>query len=683
MSGFRTKISRFAAFVAIAMLFAAGAGAAEPAGEYSGDPYADLASYSVNGSRQALAAIEAEIRKAAPADVAPIEAKLLRILSEAKATADARRAVCRLLRQVGGAASVPALSNLLTDKGLSHMARFALQGMACSEAGAALREALGKVDGDLKIGVIGSLGARRDRQAVSALAALVNSKEPGVARAAVSALGRIGGAEAARALEAAPATPDLNEMKTEARLMCADSMLAEGDAAGAAAVYRSAMDKKTPAPMRIAACRGLARADKRAAAQTVVSMLHDESPLIRRAAGALAAEVPGQEATKAFVADLPSLAPDAQAALLAALSDRGDKAALPSVVQAVQSSDATVRVAALQALGALGDASCVRLLASAATANDEAGKAAMESLVRLKGSEASAAMREIMESKEDAAIRRQVIEAAKARNDVSAAPALLRVAGGDADSAARLDAMEALGALAGPDQAPAIVALMTPERSQAEQRALQKALSSIANRAENRDVVAAPIFAALGRGDGAMRQSLLAALGRVGGAAALEAIRAELKSQDPEARKAALRALAGWPEWTPMDELPDLARSDADPVCRTLALRAYVALLRLPSSRPAEETVRLCREAMTLATSADEKRLILSGLAEVPSPDALRAVESYLSDSELQAEAKAAQAKITRLLEPKKAKEKGKASAPAKAAVKPRRAKSQSDEQGR
>jgi len=35
------------------------------------------------------------------------------------------------------------------------MARFALQFMAAPEAGAALREALPELDGDLKIGVIG------------------------------------------------------------------------------------------------------------------------------------------------------------------------------------------------------------------------------------------------------------------------------------------------------------------------------------------------------------------------------------------------------------------------------------------------------------------------------------------------------------------------------------------------
>jgi hypothetical protein len=47
--------------------------------------------------------------------------------------------------------------------------------MPAPEAGAALREALAKSEGDLKIGVIGSIGQRGDRKAVPQVAKLVTS----------------------------------------------------------------------------------------------------------------------------------------------------------------------------------------------------------------------------------------------------------------------------------------------------------------------------------------------------------------------------------------------------------------------------------------------------------------------------------------------------------------------------
>ena len=74
---------------------------------------------------------------------------------------DAKQYVCRKLMQIGTAASVPALAALLADKQLSHMARYALERIPAPEAAAALRDSLGKLPTELKVGVIGSLGGRK------------------------------------------------------------------------------------------------------------------------------------------------------------------------------------------------------------------------------------------------------------------------------------------------------------------------------------------------------------------------------------------------------------------------------------------------------------------------------------------------------------------------------------------
>src|SRR6187549_3837745 len=88
---------------------------------------------------------------------------------QSEAPRAAKDAVCRALRTIGTAASVPALAALLADEKLSHMARYALQCIPGPEAGKALVEALPKVSGKLKIGVVSSLGARGDSAAVASL----------------------------------------------------------------------------------------------------------------------------------------------------------------------------------------------------------------------------------------------------------------------------------------------------------------------------------------------------------------------------------------------------------------------------------------------------------------------------------------------------------------------------------
>src|SRR5262245_32238081 len=80
---------------------------------------------------------------------------------------DAQDYVCRKLATVGSAAAVPVLAGLLMNKDNSHMARFALERIPAPEAAEALRDALNKVSGSLKIGVISSLGGRRDAAATA------------------------------------------------------------------------------------------------------------------------------------------------------------------------------------------------------------------------------------------------------------------------------------------------------------------------------------------------------------------------------------------------------------------------------------------------------------------------------------------------------------------------------------
>ncbi|MHC4726708.1 MAG: family 16 glycoside hydrolase, partial [Planctomycetota bacterium] len=156
--------------------------------------------YDFGKTRRAMAAIEEEIRNVPPSSFPQIEAKLLKALQSSKTTFAGRQFVCRMLRRVGSAKSVPALSKLLDDRELSHMARFALQHMSAPEAGDALRQALTTLEGNRKIGVIGSIGQRGDQKAVTELAKLITGDNPKAARAAIDALGRIGGSQAALAL---------------------------------------------------------------------------------------------------------------------------------------------------------------------------------------------------------------------------------------------------------------------------------------------------------------------------------------------------------------------------------------------------------------------------------------------------------------------------------------------------
>lgn len=118
-------------------------------------------------------------------------AKLVEILRDPKASIYAKAKACQRLAVSGDHSAVPALAALLTDPQLSHYARYALEPMPDPAAAEALRAALGKVKGRLLVGVINSLGQRRDAQSVEALGKLLDDPDREVAEAASAALARI------------------------------------------------------------------------------------------------------------------------------------------------------------------------------------------------------------------------------------------------------------------------------------------------------------------------------------------------------------------------------------------------------------------------------------------------------------------------------------------------------------
>jgi HEAT repeat protein len=219
-----------------------------------------LKTYEWGTDRNALKPID-EAVIAALGDAAAgkeLEGRLTAVLKSNVSRA-AKDFVCRKLTIMGTAESVPALAALLPDKDLSHMGRYALERIGAPEAAQAMREALPKVSGALKAGVIGSLGVRRDAASVDAIAAALGDSEKAVARAAVCALGDIGTPEAAKALGAfAKKAPEgVKVAAADGCLVCAERLLADGKKADAIAIYKSLAGEGRPKHVRLAATRGL------------------------------------------------------------------------------------------------------------------------------------------------------------------------------------------------------------------------------------------------------------------------------------------------------------------------------------------------------------------------------------------------------------------------------------------
>lgn len=608
-----------------------------------GDVYEDLATYDWTSSREPLTAIAREIRDAeTPAALAEIENRLIAVLDADTAGYPAKQFVCRMLRRMGTKASVPALSKLLPDEQLSHMARFALTRMPCPEAGAALIAALDKTDGDLKVGVIDSIGRRRDPKAVAALGTLLGNRA--TALAAIRALGNIGGKDACAALAGANLPAALAVEAQDAQLKCADDMLAGGNADAAARIYDRLFGEDNAKMIRIAALRGIVMARKEKAVDQLAALLQSGDEDLAKAAGRYIIEVPGTAATEALAGTLDGLSAESRAQLLGLLAERGDTAASPAVAGLIRSDDQATRVAAIRALAVLGDASCVPALAKAAAGGGETGQAAIETLNRIRGDGVGAAMSRLLASG-DAAVKAGIIKVMATRADRTVAPALLTAAA-DKNADIRREAITGLAAAAGPEQVPGILALLLSPADASERPALARALSLAALRADDPPDCAEQIAPAVKKADNDTKPLLLSTLGRLGGTAALDAVRGQLDAKNADVARAAVKALQGWPDPAPAPDLLKVIKTTGDPVCKTLAFRGYIRMANLSGNTTPEQRAGMYRQALDLASTPEEKKAVLGGLTAAHSAAALQLAEGLLDEKDVRAEAELAVVEI-------------------------------------
>jgi len=573
------------------------------------------------------------------------EERILRALGSAS-TRDAKSFLCRQLRTIGTARSVPQLEELLADPELSHMARYALGRIEDPAAAAALHRALGKTSGKLQVGIVNTLGNRRCREALPDLARLLPSSNSGVAEAAARALGRIGGPEAVKALKSARlgASQALRERIDNALLICAEQFLAGGQTAEAARIYEKFYAPVQEKHFRLAGLRGLVAARGEQGFALVVESIKGSDPDLRRAAIGLTTIVKGQDATKAFAALLPSLPPVDQELMLGALGAREDAAAVQAISTATKSQHEAVRLAALEALGSLGDSSAVSLLSQAAAGADGTEKqVARASLVRLRGDDVDATLMQSIGSG-DAKVRIEIINALAGRNSTRALGQLLKTAR-DNDESVRQEAIRALGTLASESELGALVALAVMPKEAKDRPGIEQAVEAVLKRVENKDSQAGPLILALGSAPRAAKPMLLRLLGKPATRKALEAVRAALRDPNADVRDAAVRTLSEWPNAGPAEELLALARTSPNRVHKVLALQGYVRMAGM-SKDPTAMYIR----AMELAERPEEKKLMVVGLGSASSAQALALVERYLKDEHLQAEAALATVEIANRL---------------------------------
>lgn len=608
------------------------------AGAFAQDsPYAQLKEYDFQ-NRTGVAAIERAIRDAGTDrdKVAAIEKGVLGVLADPSANSAGKQEACKLLWIVGSARSVPALARMLRDEELCDNARYALERNPDPSAARALRVALSTTSGKSMVGVINSLGNRRDGAAVAGLKKLVRAADPQVRDAAVVALGKIGTPASTAALMG---VRNGGTLVAEAIVRSAAQMVGAGRKAESEAILVKMAREGTPVLGRTAALQALVTIKSAKAGPTAVACLRDPDDHVVAEAARVCGSLKDAATTRRAIAAFASVSTSGQAVLLHAFADRAEPTVAPLALKATRSSDAGVRAAAIRAAALTGRGPVIARLCEIATGSDSADSAVARgclATIGWKGAE-QLILTEAKSGKPE--VRSMLMGVLAVRPTPTVLAFLTSTVQEPAGPAAR-EAARSLERVGGLAQVAPLVKVVATSKDDDVRDTARSAVVACAQRVPDRDQAVVPVLAALRDASDDGRAALLRVLAEVGGDRSLAELTRSTGDSNAEVKRAAIAALAeAWSDSRPLPTLMGIAKDDANKSLRVQALRGGIRLIGQDEGMAADQKVARLRDALALAERSEEKRQVLSVLRDCRVPGAVDIAASMLDDADLFPEA--------------------------------------------
>lgn len=584
---------------------------------------------------------------AAPADK---EAELLAILTSDAAPAD-KAIACKNLTVHGTSKAVPELAKLLTNEQLASWARIPLEAIPGSEADDALRQAAKDLKGLLLIGTINSIGVRRDAKAVEDLKSRLQDADPQVASAAAVALGRIGDDAAAAALKQglASAPEAAKSAVAEGYVLCAEQRRLDGRSADSIAIYDEIRGAEVPKQRIREATRGAILARKDDGIPLLIEQFHSFDKGLFQIALSTAREFPGDKVDQALAKEMASAQPDRAALIIGAMADRPETVVLPAILSAAEKREKVVRLAAIEALGKVGNTSCLSSLLDFSIEPDaEIVQASKKSLAEIPGDNVDKYYVTRLE-KADGKVYPVLLELVGNRR-IQALPLLYKAIENN-DAVVRSAALTSLGATVPPDQLKTLVKYaVTPKHADDSTVALA-ALKQASVRMPDREVCATELSSAVDRASVPTKIALLKILGEVAGTKALQTIGTAAKSNDPQIQDVASQLLGDWLTIDCAPVLLDLSKNAPTDKVKVRAMRGYIRVAR-QFAMTDPERIEMIRTATAASFRNDERKLVIDVLKRYPNLDTLKLAVKALQNPDLKDDADAAILVIAAKLDP-------------------------------
>jgi len=295
-----------------------------------------------------------------------------------------------------------------------------------------------------------------------------------------------------------------------------------------------------------------------------------------------------------------------------------------------------VRLAAISALGRVGNVSCIDQLLNIAGGSDaELSPSAKQALAVLPGDSVDP---EIVAriAKASGGVYLALIELIGERRIAALDPLLKAL--DNSDQGVRKASLASLGRTVPADKLSILIKQATAPKHAEDAASAQQALKTAAVRMPDREACATEIAAAVKGAPVATHVALLEILAAVAGTKSLETIRAAALTNDSQLRDASTRLLGGWLTVDAAPVLLELSKSGPADRFRVRALRGYLRIAKQFIKDDAER-VTMLRNALEADAQPAEQKLVLEALELTPHVDGLKLAIELMQRPQLQKDA--------------------------------------------
>ncbi len=556
------------------------------------------------------------------------------------ATIDAKSYICSKLGEIGSEASVPVLADLLNKPELFDSARYALERIPGEQSIRVLRNALQTTEGKARIGILTSIGLRKDLKSIPTVAMFLKDSDPDTVVAAGAALDRMGKESALSALWTArtQAIEPARLKLTEYTLSCANQILKEKKSSDALDVVRSlSADNTLPSSLRIASIRSLAQFSEEEGAKAIVKSFSDPDPNFVRLAIAACPLIKDKKVLLNVVCkEVAFLPAENQVQFIDLFASQNKKEILPYIVESMSSENVSVREASIRALGMLGGKSEIQILVQKALGEGTEAELAKTSLSTMPGEEVGQEMLNILKKTDvEPALKKLLLPLVADRRVPGSEPVILQSAG-DTDLECRIAAIKSLIEQPKTEIFDTVLQLLPNAGSDEERKLFEELILKIVLlNPEETEKRLGSLSAMLDTKPALPVQTvLLRVLARSGNPAGLEKIKSLINANTaPELLNAVLEALNEWSDDTPVPFLLDFARANPQLPQRDKLLETTINLAQ-KTKLSDDEAIQRMAAVLELNPSESVKKMAIEKIAARKADSSLPLLLTYLRESE-------------------------------------------------